>query len=57
MPMDLAKLVFDIASAGLPLDVERCKTCTYRTDPQGTGYCYMWAEQPTAHCHQYKANK
>ena len=57
MTIDLAKMVWQIATAGTPHDAEQCKTCAYRDDPASMGYCYMWATMPTSFCHHYKADK
>ena len=55
--IDLAQMVYQIATVGMPHDPERCKTCTYRDDPRDHGYCYMFFQEPTSLCHHYKADK
>lgn len=60
--IDLAKMIYQIATAGHPHDAERCKTCAYRDsyngfEKQKDGYCYMWYREPPSLCHHHKADK
>jgi hypothetical protein len=58
--LDLAKMAHDILTAGhrqaeAPHDAERCKRCIYANSDDGKGYCYMFKEEPTVLCQQFKA--
>ena len=55
--IDLAQMVYQIATAGMAHDPERCKTCTYRDDPRDLGYCYMFFETPKSLCHHYREDQ
>ncbi len=40
-------------SEAVPSNPNNCETCKYHPDPDATGHCYMFRDEPTDVCMQH----